>query len=69
MIVIIIGAIVGIWCVLAPNEKEITEEDYKKNPKYLLEEVIVSEGKHFKLPKVKKCGNMLQEVRNGMQAE
>lgn len=54
-LIIVIGLIIGLCQLLAPGKKEITEEDYKENPKYLLEEVIVSEdGKHFELPKVKK---------------
>ena len=32
---------------------EVTEEDYKVNPKYILEELIVSNGKHFQYPQVK----------------
>ncbi len=53
LIIIIISG--GSLLMLIPKEKkEITEEDYKENPKYILEEVIVSEGKHFQYPKVKK---------------
>ncbi len=53
LIIIIIGG--GALLMLIPKDKkEITEEDYKENPKYILEEVIVSEGKHFQYPKVKK---------------
>lgn len=55
--------VVGLVILLIPKSgkegevetespREITEEDYKTNPKYILEEVIVSEGKHLKLPEV-----------------
>lgn len=55
VLVVLVVIIIGICCLLVPRNKEITEEDYKENPKYILEEVIVSEdGTHFELPKVKK---------------
>ncbi len=33
------------------NNKEITEEDYKWNPTLILEETIVSNGKHLEVPR------------------
>lgn len=51
-LVIIIGTVV---LLLLPKEKKvITEEDYKENPKYILEEIVISNGVHLELPKVKK---------------
>ncbi len=68
MLVIIIGLIVGICHMLTPVEKEVTEEEYNAHPKYMLADALVSEGKHFELPKVKKvwrydCGRKECYVR------
>ncbi len=52
MAVIIVGIVV--FLMLPKEKKEVTEEDYKENPKYILEETIVSNGKHFEYPKVRK---------------
>ncbi len=48
---------VGLVILLIPkskevetNNKEITEEDYKWNPTLILEETIVSNGKHLEVP-------------------
>lgn len=63
VIISLLIIIVGLVILLIPkgskedireteSAKEITEEDYKTNPKYILEEVIVSDGKHLKLLEV-----------------
>lgn len=52
-IISIIIIIAGIGVLFLTKEKEVTEEDYKKEPKHILKETVVSEGKYLKLSGVK----------------
>ncbi len=51
LLIIIIGGVVLLF--VAESNKVYTEEDYKENPHYMLEELVVSDGKHLKVPNVK----------------
>ena len=52
ILVIVVGIV--ILLMFPKEKKKVTEEDYEGNPKYILEEIIVSNEKHFEYPKVKK---------------